>query len=55
LLIITLLIACNEKKKRDVPADKDAIKTDSSDGRLCVLQRKESDEILYYADDAISF
>jgi hypothetical protein len=52
----SLLIACNEKKRSDVP-DKDAIKTEiqAMEDVAAAYVTQGRDEILYYADDAISF
>jgi ketosteroid isomerase-like protein len=55
---MSLLIACNEKKEVAMsPADKDAIKTEiqAMEDAFAAYNARNPDEILYYADDAISF
>jgi len=59
ILIMTLFMGCNEKK--DAPAvavDKDAIKTEiqaMEDAFAMAYNSRNTDGIMYYADDAISF
>jgi hypothetical protein len=55
--IMSSLIACNEKKEVAMsPADKDAIKLKFKRWKTlcCAYNARNPDEILYYADDAIS-
>jgi ketosteroid isomerase-like protein len=60
LVIMSLLIACNEKK--DAPmattVDKDAIKTEiqaMEDAFAVAYNARNADDLMYYADDAVSF
>jgi ketosteroid isomerase-like protein len=59
LLIMYILIGCNEKKEAAMStADKDAIKTEiqaMEDAYAAAYNARNPDEIMYYADDAISF
>ena len=59
LVTMSLLIACNQKKEAPMAAiDKDAIKTEiqsMEDAFATNFNARSTDNIMYYADDAISF
>jgi ketosteroid isomerase-like protein len=59
LVIITVMIGCNKKKEAlTSTVDKDAIKTEiqaMEDAFAAAYNARNPDEIMYYADDAISF
>jgi ketosteroid isomerase-like protein len=59
LVIITVMIGCNEKKEAlTSTVDEDAIKTEiqaMEDAFAAAYNARNPDEIMYYADDAISF
>jgi len=59
LVFVSLLIGCNEKKDAPIATvDKDAIKTEIQaieDAFAVSYNARNADDILYYADDAISF
>lgn len=59
LVILFLLIGCNEKKEAPMAkVDKDAIKTEiqaMEDAFAKAFNERKTDEIIYYAEDAISF
>lgn len=59
LLIMSLFMGCNEKKETPVVAiDKDAIKTEiqaMEDAFAMAYNSRNTDDIMYYADDAISY
>jgi ketosteroid isomerase-like protein len=59
ILTMTLFMGCNEKKEAPVVAvDKDAIKTEiqaMEDAFAMAYNSRNTDGIMYYADDAISF
>jgi ketosteroid isomerase-like protein len=59
LVILTVMIGCNEKKEAlTSTVDEDAIKTEIQaieDAFAAAYNARNPDEIMYYADDAISF
>lgn len=59
LATMSLLIACNQKKEAPMATiDKDAIKTEiqsMEDAFANAFNARSTDNIMYYADDAISF
>ncbi len=59
LAILTVLLACDQKKEVLMPiVDKDAIKTEiqsMEDAFATAFNARTTDNIIYYADDAISF
>tara|TARA_R110000868_G_scaffold99653_1_gene274188 strand:- start:4714 stop:5208 length:495 start_codon:yes stop_codon:yes gene_type:complete len=59
LVTMSLLIACNQKKEAPMAAiDKEAIKTEiqsMEDAFATAFNARSTDNIMYYADDAISF
>ncbi|WP_367754780.1 DUF4440 domain-containing protein [Flavobacterium sp. WC2430] len=59
LVTMSLLIACNQKKEAPMTViDKDAIKTEiqsMEDAFATNFNARSTDNIMYYADDAISF
>jgi ketosteroid isomerase-like protein len=59
LVIITVMIGCNKKKEAlTSTVDEDAIKTEiqaMEDAFAAAYNERNPDEIMYYADDAISF
>jgi ketosteroid isomerase-like protein len=59
LVLMSLMIGCNEKKEAlTSTVDEDAIKTEiqaMEDAFAAAYNARNPDEIMYYADDAISF
>jgi ketosteroid isomerase-like protein len=59
LVIVSLFLGCNKKKEAPLATvDKDAIKTEiqaMEDAFAAAYNAGNSDDIIYYADDAISF
>jgi len=59
LVLMSLILGCNEKKEAlTFTVDKDAIKTEiqaTEDAFAAAYNARNPDDIMYYADDAISF